>query len=163
MKLLGLDPGLRRTGWGIIVAEDNRLGHLANGCVATEGGLGGLCVRDHLDLAFRDVGQSHCGFAELGVLLIEVVDAQGRVLHLVRAAPDLSGAVDVLKRLVRHDRLARARAQHVLAVEISVWLLHMIDDRQVVRRLGHLQKVVDEGAVEVSRRVAAVLLARDHV
>ena len=40
MKLLGLDPGLRRTGWGIIVAEDSRLGHLANGCVATEGGLG---------------------------------------------------------------------------------------------------------------------------
>ncbi len=40
MKLLGLDPGLRRTGWGIIVAEDNRLGHLANGCVATEGDLG---------------------------------------------------------------------------------------------------------------------------
>lgn len=39
MKLLGLDPGLRRTGWGIIAAEDNRLGHLANGCVATEGGL----------------------------------------------------------------------------------------------------------------------------
>ena len=40
MILLGLDPGLRRTGWGVIVAEDNRLSHLANGSVATEGGLG---------------------------------------------------------------------------------------------------------------------------
>jgi len=40
MKLLGLDPGLRRTGWGVILAEDNRLSHLANGSVATEGGLG---------------------------------------------------------------------------------------------------------------------------
>ena len=40
MKLLGLDPGLRRTGWGLIVAEDNRLAHLANGSVTTDGGLG---------------------------------------------------------------------------------------------------------------------------
>ncbi len=40
MMLLGLDPGLRRTGWGVIVSEDNRLGHVANGCVEAQGGLG---------------------------------------------------------------------------------------------------------------------------
>jgi crossover junction endodeoxyribonuclease RuvC len=40
MMLLGLDPGLRRTGWGVIVCEDNRLSHVANGCVDTDGGLG---------------------------------------------------------------------------------------------------------------------------
>jgi crossover junction endodeoxyribonuclease RuvC len=36
MILLGLDPGLRRTGWGVIAAEGNRLRHLANGMVATD-------------------------------------------------------------------------------------------------------------------------------
>ena len=35
MKLLGLDPGLRKTGWGLIDVEANRLRHLANGVVAT--------------------------------------------------------------------------------------------------------------------------------
>lgn len=33
MLLLGLDPGLRNTGWGIIAAEGNRLRHVANGVI----------------------------------------------------------------------------------------------------------------------------------
>ena len=40
MKLLGLDPGLRRTGWGVIVAEDNRLGHPGQRLRHQDGGLG---------------------------------------------------------------------------------------------------------------------------
>jgi len=36
MILIGLDPGLRRTGWGLIEVEGNRLSHLANGCVQTD-------------------------------------------------------------------------------------------------------------------------------
>ena len=31
MKILGLDPGLGTTGWGLIAAEGNRLSHIANG------------------------------------------------------------------------------------------------------------------------------------
>ena len=31
MKILGLDPGLGTTGWGVIAADGNRLSHLANG------------------------------------------------------------------------------------------------------------------------------------
>jgi crossover junction endodeoxyribonuclease RuvC len=31
VKILGLDPGLGTTGWGLIAAEGNRLSHLANG------------------------------------------------------------------------------------------------------------------------------------
>ncbi len=34
MRVIGLDPGLRRTGWGIVEVEDNRLRHIANGVVA---------------------------------------------------------------------------------------------------------------------------------
>ncbi len=33
MILLGLDPGLQATGWGVIEAEGNRLRHVANGTV----------------------------------------------------------------------------------------------------------------------------------
>jgi crossover junction endodeoxyribonuclease RuvC len=36
MIILGLDPGLGTTGWGLISAEGNRLSHLANGQIKTE-------------------------------------------------------------------------------------------------------------------------------
>ena len=35
MIILGLDPGLGTTGWGLIQAEGNRLTHLANGQLKT--------------------------------------------------------------------------------------------------------------------------------
>ncbi len=35
MIILGLDPGLGTTGWGLISAEGNRLSHLANGQIST--------------------------------------------------------------------------------------------------------------------------------
>jgi crossover junction endodeoxyribonuclease RuvC len=34
IRILGLDPGLRRTGWGVIVAQGSRLAHVAHGVVA---------------------------------------------------------------------------------------------------------------------------------
>ena len=36
MRILGLDPGLRHTGWGIVAARDNRLSHVASGTVTTD-------------------------------------------------------------------------------------------------------------------------------
>lgn len=33
MKVIGLDPGLRATGWGVIHVEGNRLRHIANGTI----------------------------------------------------------------------------------------------------------------------------------
>jgi len=41
MRLIGLDPGLRLTGWGVIDVEGNRLRHVAHGVikVSTEGSL----------------------------------------------------------------------------------------------------------------------------
>lgn len=36
MRLLGIDPGLRRTGWGIIEARGNRLRHVAHGAVTSD-------------------------------------------------------------------------------------------------------------------------------
>ena len=34
MRVIGLDPGLRRTGWGVVEIDGNRLRHIANGVVA---------------------------------------------------------------------------------------------------------------------------------
>ena len=36
MIILGIDPGLGTTGWGVIAVEGNRLSHIANGQIATD-------------------------------------------------------------------------------------------------------------------------------
>ena len=38
MRVIGFDPGLRRTGWGVVDSENGRLKHVANGVCATESG-----------------------------------------------------------------------------------------------------------------------------
>ena len=38
MLILGLDPGLGCTGWGMIAADGNRLTHVANGQIRTDAG-----------------------------------------------------------------------------------------------------------------------------
>jgi crossover junction endodeoxyribonuclease RuvC len=44
IRILGIDPGLRRTGWGVVSIEGNRLSFLACGSVATDD-KAGLAVR----------------------------------------------------------------------------------------------------------------------
>jgi crossover junction endodeoxyribonuclease RuvC len=36
VRLLGIDPGLRFTGWGIVECEGSRLRHVADGVISTE-------------------------------------------------------------------------------------------------------------------------------
>lgn len=55
VRVIGLDPGLRHTGWGVIEAAGNRLRHLGDGVVSTD---------DRLSLAERLV-QLHRGLTAL--------------------------------------------------------------------------------------------------
>ena len=59
MFIIGLDPGLGCTGWGVIRAEGNRLGHIANGQVRTDPkqALADRLVR--LDQALGEVIEAH--------------------------------------------------------------------------------------------------------
>ena len=36
MRLIGLDPGLQNTGWGVVESHGNRLVHIANGVVKSD-------------------------------------------------------------------------------------------------------------------------------
>ena len=38
MKIIGIDPGLRNMGWGVIETDGPRLRHVANGIIHSEGG-----------------------------------------------------------------------------------------------------------------------------
>lgn len=48
MRVLGVDPGLRTTGWGVIELSGSRLGHVANGlCTSGDGTLAERLVSLH--------------------------------------------------------------------------------------------------------------------
>jgi crossover junction endodeoxyribonuclease RuvC len=36
VRLMGIDPGLRFTGWGVIAVDGNRMVHIADGVIATD-------------------------------------------------------------------------------------------------------------------------------
>jgi crossover junction endodeoxyribonuclease RuvC len=57
IRILGLDPGLRHTGWGVITIEGTKLAYMACGVVTSDGDLG-LALRlkqlhDRLDEVVR--------------------------------------------------------------------------------------------------------------
>ena len=64
MIILGLDPGLGTTGWGLIRAEGNRLSHLANGQLKTDAAMPLARRLAHLDamlaalIAYRAPGSA---------------------------------------------------------------------------------------------------------
>jgi crossover junction endodeoxyribonuclease RuvC len=55
IRILGIDPGLRKTGWGLIVVHGTKLSYVASGLVQSDG---------DLDLALR-LKQLHDGLAEI--------------------------------------------------------------------------------------------------
>jgi crossover junction endodeoxyribonuclease RuvC len=59
MIILGLDPGLGTTGWGLIASEGNRLSHLGNGQVSTNSKAPLPARLVELDRALTDIILEH--------------------------------------------------------------------------------------------------------
>jgi crossover junction endodeoxyribonuclease RuvC len=59
MILLGIDPGLGTTGWGVIAAEGNRLSHIANGQISTDSKASLPARLVELDHALTDIILRH--------------------------------------------------------------------------------------------------------
>jgi crossover junction endodeoxyribonuclease RuvC len=57
--ILGLDPGLGTTGWGVIMAQGNRLSHIANGQISTDAKMALAERLVALDRALVDVILAH--------------------------------------------------------------------------------------------------------
>ncbi len=59
MIILGLDPGLGTTGWGVINRDGNRLSHIANGQIKTDAAMPMASRLLQLDLALTDLMLEH--------------------------------------------------------------------------------------------------------
>ena len=60
MRLIGLDPGLRHTGWGVIETSGNRLRHVADGVVHSRDG---RPLAERLVDLFRQLNDILAGYA----------------------------------------------------------------------------------------------------
>jgi crossover junction endodeoxyribonuclease RuvC len=67
--ILGLDPGLGTTGWGVIAAEGNRLSHVANGEIKTDSK---AALADRLCALFEQLGSVIAAHAPAGAGVEEV-------------------------------------------------------------------------------------------
>lgn len=119
MRVIGFDPGLRRTGWGVIETEGTRLRHVANGVVQSDA---------KLDLARR---------------LLQLDEGLGEVLRLHRPSEAAVESTLVNKNAASTLKLGVARgvvlltpARHGLAV---AEYLPMIVKKAVVGT-GHATK-----------------------
>lgn len=52
VRILGLDPSLSSTGWGVIETENNRLRYIADGFIPTDTG---LPIEQRLDFLYRSI------------------------------------------------------------------------------------------------------------
>ena len=59
MRLLGLDPGLRKTGWGVIELNGTQLSHVANGTVTSDNK---LSLAERLLQLHHGIDEIVCGF-----------------------------------------------------------------------------------------------------
>ena len=149
MLILGLDPSLSCTGWGVIRAEGSRLAHVANGQIATDAKAPMAERLAHLQSALAEVIAAHCpdraAAEEVFVnknpqSTLKLAQARGAVLatcgaaglavnehaaRLVKKAVVGNGAAEkaqvqaMLKVLLPGARIAGADAADALAVAVA--------------------------------------------
>jgi crossover junction endodeoxyribonuclease RuvC len=126
MRLVGLDPGLRRTGWGVIEAGGNRLAFVACGTVM---------VRDDRPLALR--------LAELYRGLVAVLEQHAPETAAVEETFVNKNAASTLKLGLARGVVLLAPAERGISVhEYSANLI-----KKSVVGVGHAEKAQVEAMV----------------
>ena len=127
MRVIGIDPGLRRTGWGVIETSGSRIRHVANG----------VCESRGTDLASR--------LLSLFEQLTEVVDAQAPEMAAVEHTFVNKDAAGTLK-------LGQARAVALLVparagLEVAEYAPNAV--KKAVVGVGHAAKAQVEHMVRL--------------
>ncbi len=147
-RILGIDPGLTHTGWGLIESIGSRLVHVANGAISTKPD---VALPERLAFIYRGLvellrewqpeeaaiehtyvnknpaaalklGQAR-GIALLAPAMAGLVVAEYQAMEIKRAVvgtghADKIQVADMVKRLLPGARMARADAADALAIAI---------------------------------------------
>lgn len=138
MRVLGIDPGLRNLGWGIIDVDGSRLRHVANGTCRSEGGdLGArlLSLHDQLSAVLAlhapDAAAVEQTFVNKdGAATLKLGQARG-IAMLVPAQAGLSigeyAPNTVKKTVVGVGHADKVQVAHMVKVQLPGVTLHSAD------------------------------------
>ncbi len=137
--LLGLDPGLRHSGWGLIEVSGNHLRHVANGAVASD------------------------GRAALADRLVQLYDGLGEVIVQRRPASAAVEETFVNKNPVSTLKLGQARGVVMLVaarhgLEVTEYAPNLI--KKSVVGTGHAEK--QQIHAMVGMLLPGVRIANEH-
>jgi crossover junction endodeoxyribonuclease RuvC len=130
IRILGLDPGLARMGWGVIVVDGNRLSHVAHGVLTSDAksGLGARLLALHSGLAQI--------IAELSPQAIAIEQAfvhkdpsaalklgHARAVALLAAA---QGGLDIAEYAPNHIKKCVVGAGHAGKEQVQAMVRHLL-------------------------------------
>lgn len=127
MRVLGLDPGLRKTGWGIIDVAGSRLSHVANGtCVSAGADMAArlLSLHDQLTAVVRQYSPTDAAVEETfvntnGAASLKLGQARGIALIVPAAAGLFVGEYapnTVKKTVVGVGHADKAQVKHMIGL-----------------------------------------------
>ena len=129
MRVLGIDPGLRTTGWGVVDSQAGRLRHVANGACRSEGeALAPRLLSIHAQL--RDILARHAPDAAAveqtfvnrdGAGTLKLGQARGvAVLALAQAGLDVGEYAPnaVKKAVVGVGHAAKRQVEHMVRMQL---------------------------------------------
>ncbi|MGD0190792.1 MAG: crossover junction endodeoxyribonuclease RuvC [Rhizomicrobium sp.] len=135
IRILGLDPGLARMGWGVIVVDGNRVSHVAHGVLTSDAkkSLGARLLGLHSGLAQI--------IAELSPQAIAIEQAfvhkdpsaalklgHARAVALLAAA---QGGLDIAEYAPNHIKKCVVGAGHAGKEQVQVMVRHLLPTSNV--------------------------------
>ena len=128
MKIIGIDPGLRKTGWGVIEMKGNTIAHISNGTIESNG---------KSDLASR---------------LLEIYENLTEVVRLVEPTVAAIENTFVNKDAAGALRLGQARAIALLVpASLSIPVVEYAPNtiKKAVVGVGHADKLQVKAMVQI--------------
>ena len=187
MRILGIDPGIRNTGWGVVSLERGRLVHLANGVIrpdpkaadadrlaAIATGLGGVIAAHHPEVAAIEeifVAKSAASALKLGmargVAMMQCAGAGLSVTEIaarqVKKAVVGTGSADKAQVSAMVTRLLSVTAMNADAADalaIAIAALNSRDLSTGTVPMSGSDRDKDQGGDGLARAIEAAL-ARD--
>src|SRR5437870_12882162 len=140
-RIIGVDPGTRITGWGVVEARGSKLTHLGHGTIATEGARG---QEQRLSLIYRGLEDLIRSYEPSGLSLERVFFARN-----AQSALKLGQARGVALLAAAHGRV---EVHEYAASEIKVAVVGygFATKEQVQKMVGSLLQVSEKIATDAA-------------
>ena len=130
--VMGIDPGLAQTGWGMLRAEGSRFAHIGHGTITTPSEWSAqdrlLTIHDRIVSVIEEYGPAFCGveslyFAKNISSAIPVAEARGAVLlACARSGVPAQGysPQEIKQALTGHGRAEKRQVQEMVKIMLGL-------------------------------------------